>query len=224
MGINWSIFHSEHICKNWPTPATCSPKMLWSHMAGRITTITNLSFSYIIQNLSKANYIERGARVVHWWEHLISSHHCGPGSNPGVNTACGLSLLLVLLQFSPTLKNHHLQILIQPGNQVDEEPLSRCATSKLLFIYILIYWKVSMFWRLFWLMISWTLTFMKLLGSRPVQMRALNSQEISQKSLWDSVGKPKPLFASILCSCSTDCGDFSCYFFYKHVPNDFKIL
>ena len=41
----------------------------------------------------------------------------------------------MLLQFSPTLKNHHLQILIQPGNQVDEEPLSRCATSKLLFIY-----------------------------------------------------------------------------------------
>ena len=141
-------------------------------MANRITTITNLSFSYIIQNLSKANYTYRGARVVQWWEHLISFHHCGPGSNPGANTTCLLSLLLVLSfasrgYSSGTLKNHHFQIFIQPGNQVDEEPLSRCATSKLLFIYVLIYWKVSMFWRLFWLMISWTLTLMKLLGSRP---------------------------------------------------------
>ena len=72
-------------------PPKCSDPM-----ARRITTITNLSFSYIIQNLSKGNYTYRGARVVQWWEHLISSHHCGPGSNPGVNTACGLSLLLVL--------------------------------------------------------------------------------------------------------------------------------
>jgi len=153
-------------------PPKCS-----DYMAGRITTITNLSFSYIIQNLSKANYIYRGARVVQWWEHLISSHHCGPGSNHGVNTACLLSLLLVLsfalrgyssgTPVFPSSLNHHFQIFIQPGNQVDEEPLSRCATSKLLFIYVLIYWKVSMFWRLFWLMISWTLTFVKLLGSRP---------------------------------------------------------
>ena len=26
----------------------------------------------------------------------LASHQCGPGSNPGVNTICGLSLLLVL--------------------------------------------------------------------------------------------------------------------------------
>ena len=26
----------------------------------------------------------------------LASHHCGPGSNPGVDTMCGLSLLLVL--------------------------------------------------------------------------------------------------------------------------------
>ena len=76
-------------------------------------------------------------------------------------------VILQVLQLSPPLKNYHFQIFIQPGNQVDEEPLSRCATSKLLFIYVLIYWKVSMFWRLFWLMISWTLTLMKLLGSHP---------------------------------------------------------
>ena len=26
----------------------------------------------------------------------LTSHQCGPGSNPGVNAICGLSLLLVL--------------------------------------------------------------------------------------------------------------------------------
>ena len=33
MGINnFEVFSTVSIvCKNWPTPATCSPKMLWSH-------------------------------------------------------------------------------------------------------------------------------------------------------------------------------------------------
>ena len=49
----------------------------------------------------------------------------GTGSNPGVDTICGLSLLLVLslaprgfspvLRFSPLLKNQHFQIPIRPG-------------------------------------------------------------------------------------------------------------
>ena len=83
------------------------------------------------------------------------SSQCGPGSNPGVNTTCELSLLLILsfaprgffqvLRFSPLLKNQHFQILIQPGNQVDEELLSLCATSKPLFIYLFIYLTASMF-------------------------------------------------------------------------------
>ena len=68
-----------------------------------------------------------------------------PGSNPGVDAICGLSLLLVrevflrVLRFSPLLKNQHFQILIRPGNQIDEEPLCGCATllSNIhLFIYI----------------------------------------------------------------------------------------
>ena len=56
----------------------------------------------------------------------LTSHHCGPGSNPGVDAICGLSLLLVL---SPALrgfpqgtpvfpspqKNQHFQIPIRPG-------------------------------------------------------------------------------------------------------------
>ena len=36
-----------------------------------------------------------GARVAQWWD-ALSSHQCGPGSNPGVDAICGLSLLLVL--------------------------------------------------------------------------------------------------------------------------------
>ena len=27
---------------------------------------------------------------------FLTSHHCGPGSNPGVDAICGLSVLLVL--------------------------------------------------------------------------------------------------------------------------------
>ena len=50
----------------------------------------------------------------------LASHQCGPGSNPGVDAICRLSLLLVLsfaprgffrvLRFSPPLKNQHFQI------------------------------------------------------------------------------------------------------------------
>ena len=97
--------------------------------------------SYIIQNYSKANYIYRGARVVQWWEYTPGLTHCQSslssppafaahvtrrwlgtsqfssydclGSNPGVNTTCGLSLLLAL----------SFQISIQPEKQLDEEPL-----------------------------------------------------------------------------------------------------
>ena len=78
----------------------------------------------------------------------LASHQCGPDSNSGVNTICGLSLLLVLclaprgfssgtLVFpspqKPTLPNS-----ILTRNQVDEEPFCGCATSKSLFIYLFI--------------------------------------------------------------------------------------
>ena len=72
---------------------------------------------------------------------------CDAGSNPGIDAICGLSLLLVLslaqrgfspgtLVFpspqKPTFPNSNLT-----RNQVDEEPLCGCATSKSLFIYLL---------------------------------------------------------------------------------------
>ena len=75
----------------------------------------------------------------------LRSHLCGPGSVPRSYAICGLSLLLVLSLaprgFSPgtpvfpspqkpTFSNSN-----STRNQVDEEPLCGCATSKSLFIY-----------------------------------------------------------------------------------------
>ena len=55
----------------------------------------------------------------------LASHQCGPGSNPGVEAICGLSLVLVLslaptvflrvLRFFPLLENQHFQIPIRSG-------------------------------------------------------------------------------------------------------------
>ena len=76
----------------------------------------------------------------------LAPHQCGPGSNPGVDAICVLSLLLVLSfalrGFSPgTLVFSSPQKPTFPNcnstkNQVDEEPLSGCATSKSLYIYL----------------------------------------------------------------------------------------
>ena len=78
----------------------------------------------------------------------LTSHQCGPSSNPGVDAICGLILLLVLSlaprRFSPgtpafpspqkpTFPNSN-----STRNQVDEEPLCGCATCKSLFIYLFI--------------------------------------------------------------------------------------
>ena len=83
----------------------------------------------------------------------LASQQCGPGSNPGVDAICGLSLLLVLYLaprgFSPgtpvfpspqkpTFSNSN-----STRNQVDEEPLCGCASCKSLFIYLFIYFSGS---------------------------------------------------------------------------------
>ena len=83
----------------------------------------------------------------------LASHQCGPGSNPGVDAICGLSLLLVL-SFSPRGFCPGTPVFPSPQkptfsnsnstrNQVDEEPLCGCATSKLLFIYLFIYFTLE---------------------------------------------------------------------------------
>ena len=82
-------------------------------------------------------------------------HQCGPGSNPSGDTICVSSLLLVLSfalrGFSPvTSVFSSPQKLKKPTfpnsnltkNQVDEEPLSGCATSKSLFIYLFHLFKI----------------------------------------------------------------------------------
>ena len=66
----------------------------------------------------------------------LAFHQCGPGSIPGLDVICGLSLLLVLfsaprglrvLRFSPLRKNQHFQIPIRSGmlERLIHEPLAR---------------------------------------------------------------------------------------------------
>ena len=74
----------------------------------------------------------------------FASHQCGLGSNPGVDAICGLSLLLVL-SLAPRGFSPGTSVFPSPQkptfpnsnstrNQVDEEPLCGCATSKSLFM------------------------------------------------------------------------------------------
>ena len=93
------------------------------------------------------NLGSKGGAVVR----ALASHQCGPGSNPGVDAICGLSLLLVL---SLALRGFSLGTPVFPfpqkptfpnsnsTNQVDEEPLCGYATCKslfILFIYFYLY-------------------------------------------------------------------------------------
>ena len=86
---------------------------------------------------------------------VLASHQwCGPGSNPGVEAIFGLSLLLVLslaprgfYPGTPVFPSHQKPTLPNSNstrNQVEEEPLCGCATSKSLFIYF-IHLKVNLF-------------------------------------------------------------------------------
>ena len=74
----------------------------------------------------------------------LASYQYGLGSNPCVDTICGLRLLLVPRGFSPvtpvfpspqkpTLPNSN-----STRNQVDKEPLCGCATSKSFFVDLFI--------------------------------------------------------------------------------------
>ena len=79
----------------------------------------------------------------------LASHQCGPGLNPGVDTICGLSLLLVL-SFAPRGFSPGTPVFPSPQkptfpnsnstrNQVDEEHfVDVLLLSHYLFIYLLI--------------------------------------------------------------------------------------
>ena len=63
---------------------------------------------------------------------VLASHQCGPGSNPGVDAICGLSLLLVLFfaprGFSPgtpLFPSPLLREVFSPGTPVFPSPLLR---------------------------------------------------------------------------------------------------
>ena len=109
--------------------------IIWKRCTSHVST-----WAALIKSLGS----KRGAVV-----RALASHQCGPGSNPGVDALCGLSLLLVHSLaprgFSPgtpvfpspqkpTFPNSN-----STRNQVDEEPLCGCATCKSLFIYLFIY-------------------------------------------------------------------------------------
>jgi len=79
----------------------------------------------------------------------LGSRQCGPGSDPGVDAICGLSLLLVL-SFAPRGFSPGTPVFPSPQkptfpisnstrNQVDEEPRCGCVISKSLFIYSFIH-------------------------------------------------------------------------------------
>ena len=80
----------------------------------------------------------------------LASHQCGPGSNPGIDAICGLSLLLVL-SFAPRGFSLGTPVFPSPRkptfpnsnsirNQVDKKPLCgcTCATSKSLLLLLLL--------------------------------------------------------------------------------------
>ena len=113
---------------------------------------------YVVENFDKANWISRSVSIKMYSNggavvRALRSHQCGPGSFPRSDAICGLSLLLVLSLaprgFSPgtpvfpspqkpTFPNSN-----STRNQVDEEPLYGCATSKSLFIlFIFLYFEV----------------------------------------------------------------------------------
>ena len=76
----------------------------------------------------------------------LASHQCGPGSTPGVDAICGLSLSVLPLAprgFSPgtpvfpSPQKPPFPNSNSTRNKVDKEPLCGCATCKSLFIYFI---------------------------------------------------------------------------------------
>ena len=85
------------------------------------------TLTFTLKNDSARIYGFGKQGMAQWWEcSPVSAYQCGPGSNPGVDAICGLSLLLVpsplfqdvflrVLRFPGLLKNLYFQIPIRPG-------------------------------------------------------------------------------------------------------------
>ena len=154
-----NLWLSPSACQCWNLslgPQLCS--RIWVHlMVGllkKLWLICQSGWREIQNTLPVICWVCWGPRAVCWGARdgavvrALASHQSGPGSNPGIDDICGLSLLLVL-SFTP--RGFSLGTLVFPPpqkptfpnsnstrNQVDEEPLCGCATSKSLFIYLFI--------------------------------------------------------------------------------------
>ena len=155
----------DHLAITQGHPTTVSFQIQWKHFLGypEYFYIFRNALQSALQNLNLfslacvagsergggGGFGQKGGSKSGAVERALASHQCGPGSNPGVDAICGLSLLLVLSLaprgFSPgtpvfpspqkpTFPNSN-----STRNQVDEEPLCGCATCKSLFIYLFIY-------------------------------------------------------------------------------------
>ena len=75
----------------------------------------------------------------------LASHQCGPGSNPGVDTICGLSFVVGSLLCSERFFSRHsgFPLSSKPtfpnSNSTRNRPVCGCATSKSLFIYLIVF-------------------------------------------------------------------------------------
>ena len=144
--------------------SNCRYVLVSSQVRGRIILWTCISPLF-------QPFFHQGSRVAHRLREL-ASHQCGPSLNPGVDAICRVSLLLVL-SFAP--RGFFFRVLGFPlssktnipsssltRNQVDEEPLSGCATSKSksLFIY------------------SFTYSFIYLFISRIIKISCMNCYDV----------------------------------------------
>ena len=79
----------------------------------------------------------------------LSSHQCGPGSNPGVDAIRGLSLLLVF-SFAPRGISPGTPVFPSPQNpaskfQFDQESGTRRTSLWMCYLQIIIYFFISLF-------------------------------------------------------------------------------
>ena len=90
--------------------------------------------------------------MAQWWEHLPPTNVAHAGSNPGINAILiyrvefVVGSLLCSERFSPgthvflSSQTQTFPSSYSTRNQGDEEPLCRCATSKSLLLFIIIFW------------------------------------------------------------------------------------
>ena len=93
--------------------------------------------------------------MAQWWEHLPPTNVAHAGSNPGINAILiyrvefVVGSLLCSERFSPgthvflSSQTQTFPSSYSTRNQGDEEPLCRCATSKSLLLFIIIFWAVN---------------------------------------------------------------------------------